>query len=241
MTTSSSYNWDMTRDEIITDAYALCGAIDENDTLNATQITKGARVLNGLIKTFAGKMGMPLWAVVTTSFPLTANTSTYTIGIGSTINSPKPLKILQAWHRDTSTDFDTPLNVVSLQEYFKLGNKFVDGVPVQLAYEQGNTTGTIYVYPEADTYSVANREIWIRYQRPFQDFDASGDTPDFPNEWNLALTYNLAIALAPSLGVPPNDLNTLKQSAKEYTEDAMEAEIENASIFLQPYTMFRGF
>ena len=240
MTTSNSYDWEMTRNEIITDAYALCGAVDENDTLTAAQITKGARVLNGIVKTLAGPTGMPLWAIKTQSFPLTASTASYTIGIGATINAPKPMKIIQAWHRDSNSNFDTPVNIVSLQEYFKLGNKFTTSTPVQIAYEPGNSTGTIYVYPEGDTYSVANRTMWIRYQRPFQDFDASTDTPDFPTEWDLPLTYALAVALAPSLGVPPNDLMALKGLAKEYVDAAQEVEPENASLYIQPYTMFRG-
>jgi len=240
MATSNSYDWEMTRDQIITDAYAACGAIDENDTLNAAQTTKGARVLNGIIKSMSGPVGMPLWAVTTTSFPLTTDTATYTIGIGQTINSPKPIKILQAWHRDTTTNFDTPINVVSIDTYNRLGNKFVDATPVQLAYNPDISSGTIYIYPEPDSYSVSNREIWIRYHRPFQDFDASGDTPDFPAEWNLPLVYSLAVALAPSLGVPPNDMAKLEGLAKMYIESAQEAGYENASIFIQPATIFRN-
>jgi len=240
MTTSSSYDWEMSRNEIITDAYALCGAVDENDTLTSAQITKGSRVLNGLAKTLAGQVGMPLWAVTTTNFALTANTATYTIGIGQTINSPKPLKIIQAWHRDTTSNFDTPINIVSLQEYNRLGNKFVDATPVQLAYLPLNTTGTIFIYPEPDSYSVTNRSIYIRYQRPFQDFDTSSDTADFPTEWNLPLTYALAVALAPSLGVPPNDMAKLEGLSKMYMEAAQDSLQENASLFLQPDTSFRG-
>jgi len=239
MTTSSSYDWEMTRDQIITDAYAACGAIDENDTLNAAQTTKGARVLNGIIKTMSGPVGMPLWAITTKSFALTANTATYTIGVGQTVDSPKPIKIIQAWHRDTTTNFDTPVNVVSLDTYNRLGNKFVDATPVQLAYDPLISTGIIYIYPEPDSYSVANRQIWIRYQRPFQDFDASSDTPDFPTEWDLPLVYSLAVALAPSLGVPPNDMAKLEGLAKMYIESAQEAGYENASIFIQPATKFR--
>jgi hypothetical protein len=239
MTTSSSYDWEMTRDQIITDAYAACGAIDENDTPTTAQLTKGARVLNGIIKTMSGPVGMPLWAITTKSFPLTTNTATYTIGIGQTIDSPKPIKIIQAWHRDTTTNFDTPVNIVSLDTYNRLGNKFVDATPVQLAYDPLISTGIIYIYPEPDSYSVSNREIWIRYQRPFQDFDASSDTPDFPTEWDLPLVYSLAVALAPSLGVPPNDMAKLEGLAKTYIESAQEAGYENASIFIQPATKFR--
>lgn len=240
MTTSSSYDWEMTRDQIITDAYAACGAIDENDTATSAQLTKGARVLNGIIKALSGPVGMPLWAITTKSFTLTANTATYTIGVGQTVDSPKPIKIIQAWHRDTTTNFDTPINVVSLDTYNRLGNKFVDATPVQLAYDPLISTGIIYIYPEPDSYSVSNREIWIRYQRPFQDFDVSSDTPDFPTEWDLPLVYSLAVALAPSLGVPPNDMAKLEGLAKLYVESAQEAGYENASIFLQPATIFRN-
>lgn len=240
MATSGSYDWEMTRNEIITDAYAACGAVDENDTLTSAQTTKGARVLNGIVKTMAGTMGMPLWALTTTSFTPTVNTPSYTIGISQTINSPKPIKLLQAWVRNNTSNFDTPINIISLQEYFKLGSKFEDSIPVQMAYQPGNTTGTIYIYPEVDSTTASDSSIWIRYHRPFQDFDAAGDTPDFPAEWHLPLVYALAVALAPSLGVPPNDMAKLEGLAKTYIEAAQEASYEGASLFLQPYTMFNG-
>lgn len=240
MTTSGSYDWDMTRDQIITDALSKVGAIDENDTPSTAQITKAARALNGVVKNLSGPTGMPLWAIRQVSFPMTA-TNTYTIGIGQTISQPKPIKIVQAWILDNLSGFQRPLNIEALYNFNTLGTPASTGQPVQISYSPDNLTGTFYLYPTPDTYSQTNMSIYVRYQRVFQDFDSSVDTADFPQEWYLALVYNLAVVLAPDYGYPPNDRQILKAEAKEFTELAQQAEPESASWTFQPGSAWDGF
>lgn len=231
MTTSSTYTWELTRDQIITDALRKVGAIDEETTPTATQLTIGARTLNGVAKVLAGSVGMPLWAIDETSFSLTA-TASYLIGVGQTVNVPKPIKILQAWK--TTNSIDTPVRIISIDEYNNLANKASTGTPVNLSYEPELVTGTIKIYPVPDTYSISNTTIKIRYHRQFQDFTAASETPDFPQEWHLPLTYHLAYALAPDYGTPTTDKKDLLSQATMYTQMALEAGYENASIEFRP-------
>jgi hypothetical protein len=233
MATSGTYVWEMTRDQIITDALGMVGAIDESDTPNAAQITKAARFLNGIIKALPGQIGMPLWSIKQQAITLTA-TASYTCGIGQTVNIAKPLKILQAWRHDNVTGADTPLEIVSIDEYNRLGKKDVTGPPVQVAYVPDNATGILYMYPVPDTYSITNCQVYIRYHRPFQDFNASSDTPDFPSEWDLPVTFMLAHTLGPSFGLPKQDQDELKAKAMMYAEMAQELGYENASFNIQP-------
>jgi hypothetical protein len=236
MTTSSSYDWEMTRDQIITDALRKVGAIDEESTPTAAQLTIGARTLNGVAKALAGQAGMPLWSIKEVAITLTA-TNSYTCGIGSTVNIAKPLKILQAWRRTSS--IDTPVTVISMDEYNRLPAKSNTGPPIQVAYQPDISTGVLRVYQTPDTYSIANTTLYIRYHRPFQDFDTSTDTPDFPTEWDLPLTFHLALALSPDYGVPKQDKQDLKQLADMYTEMAQSTEYENASFMIQPDTSYQ--
>ena len=233
MATSGVYTWEMTRDQIITDALRKVGAIDEESTPTAAQLTLGARALNGVIKTLAGSVGMPLWAIDETSITLTA-TPTYTIGIGQTVNVAKPIKIIQAWRYDSTIPGGPEIRVISQHDYNRLPNKAITGTPIQIAYEPGLTSGVVSVYPTPDSYSITNTVIKIRYHRQFQDFSAAGDTPDFPVEWHLPVTFHLALAISPDYGVPKQDKQDLKSLADMYTEMAQQASYEDAPFNIQP-------
>src|SRR3990167_8153682 len=62
MATSSSYNFSTTRDTIINDALLYIGAVGEGETPAAAAVTESARMLNMLMKSWAGD-GMPLWSL----------------------------------------------------------------------------------------------------------------------------------------------------------------------------------
>lgn len=62
MATSGSYNFALTRDEIITAAHQYIGVIAEGQSCSASQISEGASFLNMLMKAWAAD-GMPLWSL----------------------------------------------------------------------------------------------------------------------------------------------------------------------------------
>src|SRR3990167_4718307 len=62
MSSSNSYNFSITRDQLITDALLYIGAIAENETPTAAAVSEAARLLNMIIKLRAAD-GMPLWAL----------------------------------------------------------------------------------------------------------------------------------------------------------------------------------
>lgn len=62
MSTSGSFNFTVSRDNLISDALQYIGALGEGESLTSTQQTEGARLLNMLAKLRAAD-GMPLWAI----------------------------------------------------------------------------------------------------------------------------------------------------------------------------------
>lgn len=62
MSTSNSYNFLLNRDELITAAHLHIQSIGEGETPNASQISEASKLLNMLMKSWAG-LGMPLWAI----------------------------------------------------------------------------------------------------------------------------------------------------------------------------------
>lgn len=230
MSTSNSFDFTLTRDQIIASALRLLGVVGEGQTPTTDQITNGAEALNYLIKAWANQ-GAPLWCVKSVDVPLTANTASYTIGLTQTVNVAKPLKIYQAY-RHTTSNIDVPMIALSKQQYNLLGNKTSTGSPSQYYYDQQRDTGVLSVFPTpgtADTTDV----IRIFYQRPFEDFDASTDNPDVPQEFLRALKYALANELAFEYGIPSTDRMDLERKTQMLVQEAFAFNAEEASFFFK--------
>jgi hypothetical protein len=233
MSTSGSTDFTINRNTLIKGALRLVGAIAQGEEPTADQILEASEALNMLVKAWQAD-GMPLWAVKEYSLPLTSSVASYEIGIGKTINTPKPLKMIEAFRRETSTNIDVPIRLITRQEYNSLGNKTSSGIPIQLWYEPKIDYGVLTVYPTPDSTSASNYTIKLFYQRPFEDFDSSVDTPDFPAEWYDAVKYGLATRLAGDYGIPLEDRRELKAEAAVLKSDALGFGNEEGSYYFQP-------
>ena len=230
MTTSASTNYEADRNAIIKGALRIVGAIGQGDTPTSDQYTESAEALNQMVKAFMAD-GMPVWAITTTSFALVDGTSRYRIGTGQTVNTSKPLKVIQAYIRNTTSNVDTPMRIITRDDYYRLGNKSTEGLPIQLFYHPQNLYGDLYLFPTPDSSAATTYQIHIVYQRIYEDFDAATDTPDFPQEWHEALKYGLAARLAPEYGMPPNDRKILVQEAQMARMEALSSGTEEGSLF----------
>lgn len=232
MTTSSSTNYSVTANTIINGALRVIGATAQGETPTATQTSEALEALNMMVKAYQAD-GMPLWAIKQYTVTLTNAAATYNIGEGQTVNTPKPLKVMQAFLHNTSTSLDIPMRVVTRQEYNMLGNKTTSGQPIQVFYEPLNTYGVLHVFPVPDTTVAADRNIVIVYQRPYEDMDAVGDTFDFPQEWYDALKFGLADRLASEYGCAIQEKQDIKARAKELKMEALGFGTEEGSLFFQ--------
>lgn len=232
MTTSGSTVFNVTRDQLITSALRMIGAVAQGETPTANQISEAAEALNMMVKAWEAD-GMPLWGIAETSITLVAGTNKYQIGIGKTVDIPKPLKVIQAWNRDNTSKVDIPMRILTKQEYNILGNKTTSGNPIQIYYQPMLNYGDLYVFPTPATVDATNNKVYIVYQRPFEDFLVTGDNPDFPQEWLDALKYGLAARLAPEYGVPSDQRMILIREAKEIKEQALSFGTEEGSLYFQ--------
>jgi hypothetical protein len=242
MATSGSANFSTTRNELIETALLNVSGIGIGETPSATQYTNTAYLLNLLVKSWAAD-GMPLWAIKQFNFSLTATTS-YTIGTSQTVNTYRPVRLHSAFIRDnTDSDLpvDVPLQIYTRQEYDDISSKQSTGSPTVLYYDpQGGATatGTIHIWPKPDANAIANKVIYIRYQRPYEDFDASSDEPDFPQEWFLPVLWYLSWMLAPSYGVPLQERTVWLREAERLKEFALAGGAEEGSIYFGVSTKY---
>lgn len=231
--TSGNLNYARTRDNIILRALRLIGAIGSGETAaqNATAVTEAAEALNVLCLEWQAD-GMPLWAIREYVIRLFASVATYTIADG-------PLKVLQAWRRDSSTtpNPDTPLLLITRDEYNCLSAKGSTGTPSQVWYDPpGNytQTGTATLFLTPDSNSATYHTIYLVGQRPFEHFNVSTDVPDFPAYWYNALAWGLADQLAYEYGVGVTEKAQITKKAEFHKDKALSFGLEEGSMYIQP-------
>jgi len=241
---SSTYT--VTRDQVIALALRKLGVLELGDTPDANSIANANMSLNLLIKQFSTE-GLKLWKNAELRIPLVGSNNYYVLGGSnsalmydttqpSTAVTDKPLKILQAWYRNISVapNIDTPIQLLSKQEYNILGSKFSTGTANSIFYDVKALNGILYIYLSPDTYSLANLELHVVAQMPLNDMLLSTDIPDFPNEWMNTLIWNLADQLAIEYGVPMNYRNEIMTRAKVYKDQMNDWDVDAYSTNFQP-------
>lgn len=221
-----------TRDEIIQGALEQLGVIGEGQTPSATQYTKGARWLNMVVSEFR-VLGMPLWKRTDYNLTLVTGQQDYVLGVGQAENTAYPVHLYQARLQVPPYDSDIEMNLLSFPD-FNLLPSGSEGIPVNVNYQPQINKGTLSVWPIPDASVPALTRIVLTYQAPTEIFNASGDNPDFPQEWYLALVTQLAWVLAPSYGIPEQRISMLEKSAATHLSAALSNGAEDASVYIQP-------
>ena len=240
-----SSTFTVTRDQIIQLALRKLGVLELGDTPDAATTANASLALNLFIKQCATE-GLKIWKVQELVIPMTANQYIYTLGGSSSdtmydsfnLNTPitdKPLKVIQGWYRNTTVTppVDTPLQLLSKQEYNILGSKQSTGVANSVFYDVKQNNGVLYVYLEPNSYVATNLEIHLVAQMPMNDLNRGQDVPDFPNEWMNTLVWNLADQLAIEYSVPGNHRQEIAARAKTYRDQLTDWDVEPTSTFFQ--------
>ncbi len=175
--------------------------------------------------------GAPSGSVVTLATALTDDVAAGNRVYCYQTKAQRPLRVIGAWAQYQSTSQRYPLNYVTKDQFRNLGYLGTASVPNQITYDPQLDNGTFSFFPRI---SGGDLVIEVRYQVQFQDFDASSDTPDFPQEWHEALKYGLAVRLAPEYGMPPNDRSALFKEAALVRELALNNGTEEGSILFMP-------
>jgi hypothetical protein len=239
MATSNSYNYTTNRDQIITRALRIIGAVGQGETPSTYAISEGAESLNDMVKAWESD-GMQLWAIREYILTPQQGIANYLVGNGYTIDAPAPTKILQAWSRNTDNNLDTPILLITRHEYNMLGNKTQQGSPSQFWYDPpGSINGsenvgscTIFVTP--DDHYVTDSIIMFTGVKSIQDFDSSTDVMDFPQYWGNAVKWGLASELCYEYGVGLSERSQIERRAEKEKQMALSYGTEEGHLLIQP-------
>lgn len=138
----------------------------------------------------------------------------------------RPVEIIEVRRRD-SDGKDTPLMIISRDEYERLSNKTDAGTINSVYYDPQINSGILKTWQACDdvqTYIV----MTIRY--PLEDMVASTDSFDMPLEWLEPLAWNLAAKVQYKYGRKmPSEFIMRAEGMKETLKNF---DRENASIFI---------
>mgnify|MGYP000429170197 CR=1 FL=1 len=229
MSTSGTTTWKLNRDAVISAALRKLSVLSGGSTPETYQVTNATEALNAMIKTFQTD-GMPVWAMKSYTFTTIVGQAAYVIGSGQALDTPMPLKVVQAWRTQSPSSSNVPMNVVPDYNYNIYPLAISSGTPVNLYYQPLAQYGTINLWPKpADAVTT----ITLRYQRPFEDMTNATDDFDFPPYWTEALIFGLADRLAPEYGIPTADRKTLWQEMSIIKQEALNFGLEEGSLYFQ--------
>ena len=189
----------MTAHDVISAALKKIGVLATGQAVEAEDAADGLSELNRMIDSWSAA-GMPIFYVTPETFNLVAGTSSYAIGPAGAFVTSRPIAIIGAFIRDIN-GHDYPVQIRPISEYWPLGDKSTQSRPKYLYYDTTYPLGTIYVYYTPDDAEA----IHLFSRKALDGLAALATDVSFPEGYERAFIYNLAVELAPNYGrkIPP--------------------------------------
>lgn len=130
------------------------------------------------------------------NFAIAASVVSRTFGNGGQLGTARPLKIINAFLRDSS-GYDCPLRAFNLDQYQAIPLKALTAKPTTLFYYQTYPLGTLYFNCITD----AAYTLFLDTQKPFGQYTAITDDLNMSPEYHEPAMYNLTIRLAAPWGI----------------------------------------
>lgn len=196
--------------ELIEGAYRLTNTTPGGEKLEAWQTAEGLRVLNQMLASWSvDRQG--IYAITKESFPMVANTAVYTIGPGGDFDTVRPNRITYAFVRQNEKDYRVRLVDREWQAGRQNKTTLTDR-PWELLYEKDFPIGTLTFFPIPNsTY-----DIHLQSVKPLAVYSSANDDLALPPEYEAAIEYNLAIALANRNG------QTVGQETASFAQDSLK-------------------
>jgi hypothetical protein len=210
-----------TAEDLIKAAYRWLGKKEPSEI----NVANGLEAFNSMLSNLsAKKVFIPQYTLE--SFPLVAGTASYTIGLGQTFNTVVPLYTVRANVR-SAAGVDTPVDVITDEEYNRISIKTTSGTPDRLLYLYGKSSGTIYVYPvQSAVYTLC-----LESYKPLTRYAAKTDNLDFPFEYEEPLKFMLALRLTGEVNALNDErFAQVKSMAKEAKDDVVSLNMARTGV-----------
>lgn len=185
--------------------------------------------LNDLVNTWQTQ-GLKLWLQHDQSITLVAGTALYTLGPSGTVVMTKPLRVVQGYYLDSSSN-RRPLLPLSRDEYTRLSNVVNQGQINSYFVDKQETTLNVYFWLTPDS-EAATGTAHVIIQQQVDNVVSLNDTMNFPPEWFLALHWGLSKEICS--GQPQSIIDRCEKMADQYRTALEDWDVEDASTMFAP-------
>ena len=179
MATSASIVFSLSAREVITYALIKLRVLPAGGTPTAAPADGAMDELNMMLKGW--QKYESLWRMTEGSATLVANDSDYTL-------SPVPHRVISARFDDQATE--TPLTLMTREEYYDLPLKTNTGIPTSYYVDYQRASAVMYIWPLMKT--VDDETINYTFQRKFEDIDSLDNDFDIRQEHLEVVAFHLA-------------------------------------------------
>jgi hypothetical protein len=177
--------------DIVTRALKACRILAPGESPSALEAADALYLLNMMLSSWSNDT-LNIYANTLENFTLVANTDSYTIGIGQTFNTSKPITIQAMYVRSGSIDY--PINDMNDVDFAnEIAMKSITGMPYCYNFNNNYPTAIIKLYPVPDQ----NYQLFILSEKPLSSIATLDTVISLPDGWEHAITYNLAVMLYP--------------------------------------------
>ena len=169
----------------------LIGEKMRGATLSSDEQVECLASFNAMLESWSIERAM-CYQVLQESFPLAANTVSYTIGPGGTFSTARPTRIVDPCFTRDSSSFDSPLRIIDVVSYGRIVQKNAGQTyPSYLFYDSANVggLGTITIYPAP----ISGLTLFINSWSALASVSTISAQVSLPPGYERALVYNYAI------------------------------------------------
>jgi hypothetical protein len=143
----------------------------------------------------------------------------------------QPVRVLSFRYADNYTASELPIEMQSRQEYYDTTNKDTNGSTNTVYYSRQLGNGYLSVWPVSNNVNNILRFTFIKPQYIPED---QSENILIPDEFYLALKWNVAAELGTIYVIDPNRQVILEAKAKAMLDDALSTDVEVISFSVQP-------
>jgi hypothetical protein len=218
MSTSGTYNFNLSVDEIIEEALSLVNG----DPTSAQESREARRALNLLLYALFNK-GVPLSKLKYQTVTVQSSLTEYPL-------STNVVDVMNMVIRRDNTD--VAMERLSLFEYNEIPTKAQTGKPNQYTIDRTRDYPVIYIWP-SPINSTDELRMWV--SQKIEDVNAMPQNIDMPTRYLPAVIYGLAFNLAMKRpGTEEVVKDRLERLYNQYLLEAFEEDRERANFIITP-------
>lgn len=219
----------MTAGALLTKAYRDAQKLPRGAALSADQLSDGIDIMNDLINLWQTQ-GLKLFLTEEIIILLTAGQQMYSLRPAGDVSMSRPLEIISGTYWDQYSN-SRPLLKISREEWTRLSNRTVQGTVNQYFYDPQYDRLNVYLWNIPDT-TAATGTVHVAIRKQATNVVVSGDSPNFPPEWAIALRWGVADEL--TSGMPEAIQMRCQQRAQAYRQALEDWDVETAETYFQP-------